>query len=330
MNVMLQKTYKTDSRPGTDLCLAEGLNRIYSRDFSERFYRLPQALGEGYCRRIILSPELEVNIYDFCFQREFTLEETTYANACHITFNLADEMEYTIRGSGELFALERDDSCVYRGKFIDGFHTFIPGEHCYGITLTLHPGRFADIFEYLQSVQAITRLESPLVIGKKFKITALAKRILEQIVNCSYQERARGIYIEGKVLELIAFYVQEIVGSGRTEPLKMKFSPEEAVSLRQAKEILDLNYADPPTLTQLARLVCLNELKLKKGFKESYGMPVYAYIMEKRMEAARILLEEKKLKVKEIASQVGYTNISHFGEAFRKKYGLNPGEYLRG
>lgn len=330
MNVMLQKTYKTDSRPGMDFCLVEGLNRIYGRDFSESFYRLPQALGEGYCRRIIPSPELEVNVYDFCFQKEFTLEETTYANACHITFNLADDMEYTIRGSGELWALERDDSCVYRGKYIDGFHTFIPGERCYGITLTLYPGRFAAVFEYLQAAQAISRLDSPLVMGKKFKITALAKRILEQIVNCSYQERARGIYIEGKALELIALYLQEIVGSGRPEPLTMKFSPEEAVSLRRAKEILDLNYADPPTLPQLGRLVCLNELKLKKGFKESYGMPVYAYIMEKRMEAARILLDGKKLKVKDVASQVGYTNISHFGEAFRKKYGLNPGEYLRG
>ncbi len=47
------------------------------------------------------------------------------------------------------------------------------------------------------------------------------------------------------------------------------------------------------------------------------------------MELARLLLEQGKFKVKDIASMVGYANTSHFIESFQKKFGTTPGVYLR-
>jgi AraC-like DNA-binding protein len=100
-------------------------------------------------------------------------------------------------------------------------------------------------------------------------------------------------------------------------------------ALYQAKRILDQNIATPPTLTRLARLVCLNEYKLKTGFKELYGMPVHAYVIDQRLETARILMEEQKLGVTEAVLAVGYSDASHFAAKFRKKYGVNPSEYSK-
>ena len=78
----------------------------------------------------------------------------------------------------------------------------------------------------------------------------------------------------------------------------------------------------------LSKRVCLNEFKLKKGFKELFGVPVYTYVLDKRLELARDLLE-KKLYVSDVANLVGYGNMSHFAAAFRKKYGVNPSDYIK-
>lgn len=44
---------------------------------------------------------------------------------------------------------------------------------------------------------------------------------------------------------------------------------------------------------------------------------------------AHDLLESGRYKAKDVAWMVGYTNVSHFIDAFRKHYGLTPGECLR-
>ena len=53
---------------------------------------------------------------------------------------------------------------------------------------------------------------------------------------------------------------------------------------------------------------------------------MYEYIVEKRMELAHRLLQSGKYKVKDVVWMVGYSNTSHFIEAFKKRYGVTPGE----
>ena len=51
--------------------------------------------------------------------------------------------------------------------------------------------------------------------------------------------------------------------------------------------------------------------------------------LKKRMELARILLEQRRFKVGDVSGMVGYANTGHFISAFSKKYGVTPGEILR-
>jgi AraC-like DNA-binding protein len=45
------------------------------------------------------------------------------------------------------------------------------------------------------------------------------------------------------------------------------------------------------------------------------------------MNTARDLLDSKQFKVNEIAEKVGYSNVSHFIEAFKRKFGKTPKQY---
>lgn len=106
-------------------------------------------------------------------------------------------------------------------------------------------------------------------------------------------------------------------------------SRQDMTGIRKAKEILDHNLAASVSLSELSKLVCLNEYKLKKGFKEMFGQSVHAYVIDQRLEKARLLFEEQGLSVSDAAFQVGYGNLSFFTLSFRKKFGVNPGDYLR-
>ena len=94
----------------------------------------------------------------------------------------------------------------------------------------------------------------------------------------------------------------------------------------KAREIIDNHFLHPLTIAQIAEQCFLSETKLKQGFKTCFNCTVYEYIVEKRMEMAYRLLQSGKYKVKDVVWMVGYTNASHFIDAFRKRYGVTPGE----
>ena len=129
--------------------------------------------------------------------------------------------------------------------------------------------------------------------------------------------------MEGKVLELLSLFCDEVVGkqSGDKE-----ISREDHRCLQNAREMIDHHFLHPLTIQQIAQECFLSETKLKQGFKTCFNCTVYEYIVEKRMEMAYRLLQSGKYKVKDVVWMVGYTNASHFIDAFKKRYGVTPGE----
>lgn len=95
-----------------------------------------------------------------------------------------------------------------------------------------------------------------------------------------------------------------------------------------AKEILQRRMDDPPSLLELARLAGLNDRKLKQGFRQVFGTTVFGYLHDYRLEQARQLLSTDTMSVAEVAYAVGFSNRSYFAIAFRRKFGVNPSEYL--
>lgn len=62
-------------------------------------------------------------------------------------------------------------------------------------------------------------------------------------------------------------------------------------------------------------------------FKDSTGKTIKQYVTEYRMEKAKELLRNNRLKVLDVASQVGYKDGEHFAKIFRKTTGMTPSDY---
>jgi AraC-like DNA-binding protein len=150
--------------------------------------------------------------------------------------------------------------------------------------------------------------------------------VLNQLFNIQLSESARNLYYHGKVFEILSLYFSEKKPDTENCPF---LNDEETVrKIKHAKEYLLKHIDTPPGLKALAKLSGLNEFQLKMGFKEIYGNTVYGYLLDHKIDHARILLDTGKLKVNEVAFQIGYTNPSHFIAAFRKKFGITPKKYL--
>jgi len=99
--------------------------------------------------------------------------------------------------------------------------------------------------------------------------------------------------------------------------------------IRRARAILSMEYAKPPPLTSLAQKLGISETRLKSGFKSMNGITVMQYCINKRIEAARLLLKENRHSISEIGDIVGYEDHSAFSRAFRRHCGYSPKEWRR-
>jgi AraC-like DNA-binding protein len=147
-------------------------------------------------------------------------------------------------------------------------------------------------------------------------------RIFDEIFLAGGRGASRKLHLEAKGLELLAVLVDQLEESeAATAP---RLSRSDVERLERARRILLSCLQDPPSLPELARQAGLNEVKLKVGFRELFGSPVYAYLRDQRLALAYELLRERAGNVTEIALRVGFANPSKFATAFRKRFSVSP------
>ena len=95
-----------------------------------------------------------------------------------------------------------------------------------------------------------------------------------------------------------------------------------------ARDLLVRDLASPPCLRQLSRQIGLNMNKLQQGFYRLYGVSVFKYLHQYRMQEANRLFHETDMNVSQAAAAVGYTNVSHFSRAFKKQFNILPKKHL--
>ena len=321
--------YKIFNPKNKNCPVCAGLNNIYKTESFQREMKVPEEVGKGYYRRIIVRPSIELFISDVTFCEDMTMVGKQDTSLYCLAFCLGDALQWRVAGNKKEYQIECGENYIVSGNWGNSVCSYNPGQRFYGLSIELNPEIIKGLFQHLGKEYAAAELALGNTFLYKRKFSSAIKLILNDIINCRYRDDIKRIYLEGKVLELTAVYMDEFIYENEERNISAKFSVSDIASLHQAKEILDENIVSPPTLGMLARLVCLNEYKLKTGFKELFGMPVHAYVIDKRLEAARFLMEEKKLRVTETALLIGYNDASHFAEKFRKKYGVNPSEYVK-
>jgi len=158
-------------------------------------------------------------------------------------------------------------------------------------------------------------------------ITPSMAVVLTQILNFNLNPSVKRIYLKGKAYELMGLYFNR-PDEVDVEQCPFLIDEDNVRKIRNAKEIIIHQIAEPPSLQELADAIGLSLKKLKEGFKEIYGDTVFGFLFDYKMEYARKLLETGSHNVNEVGLKVGYSTSSHFISAFKKKFGITPKKYL--
>ena len=96
----------------------------------------------------------------------------------------------------------------------------------------------------------------------------------------------------------------------------------------QAMDYIGAHYQDPNiTVGEIARHLGLSEGHLSHTFKKETDYTLLNYLTRYRIHKAMELLRDCRLKIYEVAEQVGYRDITYFSATFKKLVGISPSEY---
>lgn len=94
-------------------------------------------------------------------------------------------------------------------------------------------------------------------------------------------------------------------------------------------EYLNKNAYKKISLSEIARLVNLNESYLCRTFKKETGQGITEYINNLKIDKAKEILKSSDILVKEVSIQIGIDNPYYFNRLFKKIVGITPGEYQK-
>jgi AraC-like DNA-binding protein len=310
--------------------LQDEIDPIAQIDPLDRFdvtWHFPKTIAQGYQRWIELREGMALEIVEMhlknrllVYRPEMPFDQVQFH--FHLCGQHEDrqtqvsDREYHIKGSG-----------LRRKEMMDA-----PEQRALEVTLWIEPetlrsfvrddaGQLPEVFQHL-----IRPLEKQ-NYARVGKLNPAIEQVLWEILRCPFQGWHKRLFLEGKALELASLVLeQEQAIHGRPSVAK-RMQAETRDRLYYAREILLQNLHQPLTLEQLAQQAQLNESTLKKGFKQEFGMTVFDYLLEYRLEQARQMLEGGTMQVSEVMMAVGLRNRSYFATAFRKKFGQNPKQY---
>ncbi len=179
---------------------------------------------------------------------------------------------------------------------------------------------------YGQYLKELIAPNADYVEGPSFYMSHDMQQAVDKVFSNTYEGAMGKLFLRSQVTELMAHFFGKL---SNTEEPQQGIKNEDREKLYEVRNILAEKMDAPPSLSELSRLVGLNDYKLKKSFKELFGFPVYKYLQNERLIKAHDLLSKPDASVQEVAWTVGYESLSSFSNAFAKKYGFRPSE-IRG
>lgn len=151
------------------------------------------------------------------------------------------------------------------------------------------------------------------------------ERASSEIVKLPVDEKYRPLMLLGKAPELL-LYLFDLYDKSGAKKWKHCRTAYDRERIEFARNYILQKAANPPSLTELARIAGINLLKLKMGFKEVYGDTVFSYLNEYRLQKAQELIATGGKSLTQIAFDLGFSSPQHFSTAYKKKFGRAPGK----
>lgn len=233
--------------------------------------------------------------------------------------------------SDEEVQMSRGEVCVFRNNDYHTVMTYSANTNFKFKSLQMPTSFFRKLLSKYFSDKDIHELESQFMTHvTKTTITAEMYRILSEIDTSDRFKEYEGVYFEGKMIELTAMVLYGIAYN-KTAQIKRKSLPnkDDIERIEILREQIQRKPAECYDAESVAEELGMSVSKLNRNFRTLYATSLHAYVQEKRLEYAAHLIREHNFSVSEAAQKSGYNNMSHFSDAFSKKFGILPKDFSK-
>jgi AraC-like DNA-binding protein len=97
--------------------------------------------------------------------------------------------------------------------------------------------------------------------------------------------------------------------------------------LERIVDEIEYQLEEPINIVMLAKKIGISQNYLALMFRKKYGVTIQRYILNRRIENAKFMLEATDMQIKEIGTAAGFPNPQYFNKRFREITGVSPSEY---
>lgn len=241
-------------------------------------------------------------------------------HAISVAFIPHDRVTWSVDGTKQTTALPAGSAFLYGDREFVWHHREKASEY---VTLYLDP-------QYLQQtaieaeLPADTRLTHRVIFPDP-TITQVAHWFKGELLN----EGLGGTLFAQSLKNLLAVYLLRHYCESGTPPKKLVVPGRalDAVKLKQIQDYIEVHLSEDIAIEDMAALVPMSQFHFARAFKAATGETPHQYLIQRRLERAKVLLTVTQLASAEVAYRVGFSNQSHFTAHFRKATGVTPKEY---
>ncbi len=316
------------------------LNKYIYSDFDEFFTEskqlktiiFPNEAGILKRNSIVINENLTIHRNDFEIKKNISIEYDIALNGITINIGLEANFEYKSQLSRFELIQNTNNTTISlinseKGKSFHKENSKMKNIIIF-VKLNFLKNLLNDSVEIKDIVKYLKNKNNSLLL-KSTQTDIQTKLCAYAIYNSSWTTKLDTIFVESKVLEILSYELQGLLKEKKEENSNIIFDEYNKRALEKAKVILIKDLQNPPSISELSKLVNLNEFKLKYGFKKLFNITPYNFLLQHKLFKAKELLESGEMNVSEVALKIGYKQSHGFSNAFVKQFGIRPKELIK-
>jgi AraC family transcriptional regulator len=221
--------------------------------------------------------------------------------------------------------MEDDDRPAWKCRLRRGTFVYRPPDTTLRSHLTV--GRYIQI---LQSRETYDNLALQMIRGGVLRLEpryTLKHPLVSQLVSTIAEEIAGGVFdqvLADSLNTALAVRISRCFVDGSAIAL----APANGLSctrLQRVRDYIEAHLAERLGLHEIADVACLSPYHFSRSFKQAMGVGPHHYIVQRRIERAKILMRRTDHSLGLIAQEAGFTDQSHLTTVFRREIGVTPG-----
>lgn len=208
------------------------------------------------------------------------------------------------------------------------------------------PGYYKKLLKLFKegTIEQIFNLTDVIVSEMTIKTEGEFNQIRSQLINIAAEitSAEQNASLNGVLIIVYKEFLSNIISAQKTECLLSSFNNfiEKAASMynqedhsyrfeviTKIQEIIEMRLNDNITLESIASEMFFTPSYLSRLFKKEIGKNFSEYLIDRRLEKAKILLLSTNRTIDSIAQETGYENANSFRRLFKSKIGMSATEY---